>query len=395
MIIYKNLILSLLYILTVLMLITGCFDLETEIDLKIASFPPKLCITANLDSSDSTFMIVISEGRALADYKQPRLPESENKRYGEIRLYEDDRQILLEAGEFDLRHLYAKEDIFSNLYDTDWNYNSMRYGHRFKTTVATKPGSVYRLEVKVDGYQTVTSTSTMPLLSQVSASIDTTVIVRKSSIKNYSSLNFNAYFSSNLHLWPVTLQWGARENGRNYYALDMYINRTFVEGDLSKSPYGYVGLQECGILVGELSKLHDNPEVEMYESQQIDFEGPSKGKDAYAFPILMMSDISFTNDYSTLTLYKDTTKSYYWVPDASDIVRMNIYNEVLTLRVRYITEVTFNYYRSLVQQSTGVDFFTEPYIITGNIENGYGGFTVCSAVNFQLLDYQVPYYYDY
>ena len=385
---YKYRIFSLINILTVLMLSTGCTDFETEIDLAIAKFPPKLCITAVLDGSDSTFIIVISEGRALADYKKSYLPEKENKRYGEIRLYEDDRRILTEAGEFDLRYCYMDEEIFTNL-----DYSGIRRGHRFKTTVATNPGSVYRLEVEVDGYKTAVSTSKMPQLPNVSASIDTTVVVRKNSIKQYSSLDIaDTYFYPNNTLWPVTLQWGARENDRNYYALDMRLNRTLVEG-IPISGWYNPSVENCGILVSELSKLQDNPEIEIYESQQIDFEGPSRGNDAYLFPILMMSDIGFSNDHTSLTLYKDTTR--FLTRALSDgATKQNIYNNILTLRVRHITEATFNYYRSLAKQSTGVDFFTEPYIITGNIENGYGGFTVSSAVNFQLLEYQSTVFFD-
>ena len=385
---YKHQILSLIYASTLCILSTGCDEMKKEVDLKIASFPPKLCVSAILDGADSTFTILISEGRALADYKQPRLPEVENKRNGEIRLYEDDRLILSEAGLFDLRQ--------QNAGDTYYGIMSVgpQYGHRFKTSLPTSSGSVYRLEVAVDGYKTVTSTSKMPFPPDVTATIDTTVIVKKNTIKDYSSLGATVHGGqpkSQLHLWPVALRWGARENTRNYYALDMRIKKTMLEG-LSFSGNSFV--ENCGVIVTELSKLQDNPEVEIYEAQEIDFEGPSRSYDAYRFALLIMSDMSFTNNHTSLTLYKDSTifntREEY---QPAGYLHAIIHN-VLILRVRQITEATYRYYRSLTQQSQGVDFYTEPYIITGNIENGYGGFTVSNAVNFQLLEYQTQYYYE-
>ena len=162
----------------VLMLCVGCDGMKTELDVNSIAFPPKLCVTAILDGASGSFSIVISEGRSLADYKTPRLPELEIIRNGEIRLYEDDRLILSEGGEFDLGNIIGGAD---GVYDV-----TPQRGHLFETAgIVARPGSTYLLEVEVDGYQTITSTSTMPVLSVVSATIDTTVFLKKANIKGY------------------------------------------------------------------------------------------------------------------------------------------------------------------------------------------------------------------
>jgi hypothetical protein len=226
----------------------------------------------------------------------------------------------------------------------------------------------------------------------VRATIDTSIVVTKTKARYYPSLYGLPsfwYTDSYIKLWPVTLQWGNREQGRNYYVLEMYERRTTPVGSLIG---GFEGEENCGIIVTDLSKLQDNPEVEFFDAQEIEIEPAEKNYDAYHFPVLLMSDLSFTNDNASLIAYKTVAFKGFSkdeIPAGSTPV---IYNYTLTLRVRHITEATFRYYRSLAQQNIGVDFFTEPVNITGNIENGYGGFTVFSAVDLQLLEYQYLYY---
>ena len=241
------------YIFWVLLLNVGCDGMKTELDIDSIAFPPKLCVTAILDGGSGTFSIVITEGRALADYKKPRLPEKEIKRNGEIHLYENDKLILSEVGMFNLGNRYENHGAM---------YNSRLYrGHCFDAEgIATHPGSTYRLEVKVDGYKTVTSTSAMPALSVVSATIDTSVILKRETIKKFSSLEgwSSDGYSSNNYYWPVSLQWSERPAGRNYYALEMLNDATVIEGNTADR---ITYRTNYGICVGDLSKLQDNPEV--------------------------------------------------------------------------------------------------------------------------------------
>lgn len=380
-------------IITSLVMSAGCDWFKTELDIDAASFPPKLCVTAILDGGNGSFSIVISEGRALADYKTPRLPETENKRNGEIRLYEDDRLILSEAGEFDLAHSYAKEGSYGG----GSGYMYIGNGHCFETSVATHPGSAYRLVVEVDGYKTATSTSVMPLLPDASASMDTTVIIKKSGAKKYITLNGGS--SGTMHedfdFWPVSLHLEARATGRNYYVLEMLDEMTLIEGTLP--PWLSEGIHNTGVYVSDLTKLQDNPEVEIFENQEIDLDPGSRDYDTYWFTILLMSDVGFTEDNASQTLYTPIVPKYLlnlrsnYDPERDELVLLH---HKSTLRVRHITEATFRYYRSLAMQGGGLDFFTEPVNIMGNIENGYGGFTVFSATDIQLLEYKIYYIYS-
>jgi len=378
----------------VAMFFTSC-DLKTEIDVESAAFPPKLCVTAILDGASGTFSIVLTEGRALADYKTPRLPEKELIRNGEIHLYENDYLILSEVGEFDMTTPPYHEPYFD--LETHEYIFPEKGCYRFNASgISTHPGSTYRLEVEVDGYKKVTSTSTMPLLPDVSAIIDTTVAVIKERIKEYSSLaGWSSGGSGGLFTyWPVSLQWGERTAERNYYSLDMYTEKTALEG-VPQEWWNQEGKFNLGIFVTDLTKLQDNPEVEIFESQGIDLDVSSMDNDVYLFPILLMSDVGFTNDNASLTLYKrrpDRLIDDNWEESITEWYPLELWNLIIlqhtvSLRVRHITEATFKYYRSLVMQSIGMDFFSEPVNIKGNIENGYGGFTVFSAVDIPLIEY--------
>jgi hypothetical protein len=366
-----------IFILAIATFFASCEGMKTDLEIKSVSFPPKLCVTAILDGASDTFSIVITEARALADYKTP-LPYKRKIIIpnGEIRLYEDDKLILKQADKFDM--------------STD--YSGTSDGYRFETPVTTKPGSVYRLEVgDMDGnYEMLTSTSKMPLPPAVSVNIDTDVWEIKKKIWEYTSLDgwgewVDEYSEMKHYYCPFQLQWGARDAGRNYYALEIFDR---VTDTWTSQCYNVININ---IYSADLTKLQDNPEVEAYEGMSIDTSDPIE---LYGFPILLMSDVSFAKDNASLALYTQ------WYPNNDDmpihIPQMERFHHEIILRVRHITEATFQYYRSLVIQSNGMGFFTEPVNIVGNIENGYGSFTVFSATDIKLLGFKIssemPYY---
>jgi hypothetical protein len=373
---------------TFALFLVACDGMKTELDIDAAAFPPKLCVTAILDGKSGVFTIVLTEGRSLADYKTPRPSEQTIIRDGEIRLYEDDRLILTEAGRFDM-----------TVSDRGW-YDSeqSKYGYRFEATeITTHPGRTYRLEAEVNGYPLATSTSVMPFPPDVSASINSNVTVKKRNVKQYSSLGgwSGGSMGGDNYYCPIPLQWGERDAGRNYYALEMYIERETIEG--TPTEWEPDGRFNIGVFVDDLSKLQDNPEVEIFEGQdiEIDIGSGSEPVDMYYFPILLMSDFYFTPDNASLTLFQAKTPAWeIEPPDRPDddgyeyVVQQN----TLTLRVRSITTATFRYYRSLTLQSTGMGFFSEPVQIVSNIENGYGGFNVFNATDFELVQYKSYYY---
>ena len=392
---------SVFSIIAVVLLLTACDGMRSEIDVDLAAFPPKLCITAILDGASGTFSIALTEGRALADYKKPRPSGQKVVANGEIRLYEDGKLILQEVGEFDMTKHYGEPYY-------DWETREIVYpdkgGYRFDAPVATNPGSAYRLVVTTDKHGTATSTSTMPPLPDVSATINRTEIVKRNGIKEFHSLGggYSSGYGSDYYFLPVSLQWGARPAGRNYYALEMQEEIRLIEG----APIQRIreGKHNIGVCVGDLSKLQDNPEVEIYEDDDIDLDPSTWFYDTYKFPILLMSDMAFTNDDASLTLFlQDRYYLHYIQNFIGDDSEEHIppqyeyfptkYQHKFTLRVRHITEATFRYYRSLALQSIGIDFFSEPINIIGNIENGYGGFMVFSAVDFPLLEFEHVSYY--
>jgi hypothetical protein len=375
-------------------LFTSCYEMKTEWDISADAFPPKLCITAILDGANGTFSILISEGRALADYKKPFQPATENKRNGEVRLYEDDRLILTEAGIFDLAHINDDVDYAYG------DYGGWKIGHSIVVSdIDTHPGSTYRLIVEVEGYKSVSSVSTMPLMPDVSVSIDTTaVITKEATIKRYTSLAgwFSGIDEGIFSFWPVTLSWGDRPAGRNYYVLEMYVDVTAIEDN---EFYGLTQRDNCNVIVEDRAKLLDNPEVSILENQGIDLELTTQSHNMFQFPILLMSDAGFTDNNASLTLYKMLEmvieqQPYFppYFPPNNE--QRTLSHCVLNLRVRQITEATYKYYHSLtLQLSIGIDYFVEPVNIVGNIENGYGGFTVFSSADFQLVTYDA--YYDW
>lgn len=373
-------------IITVALFLVTCDGFKTELDIDIAAFPPKLVVTAILDGTNGTFNIVLSEGRALADYKTFRLDGQKNVVNGEILLYEDGNLIFSEVGEFDMT--YSKQEPYYDTNTWQWVYPD-RGGYRFEASVATNPGSTYQLVVKTDKYETVTSTSIMPILPDVSATINTDEIVRRNGIIEYRSLQgwSSSGSSGDYDFWPVSLQWGKRPVGRNYYALEMFEEITLIEGTANQ--WTNLGKNIVGICVSDLSKLQDNPEIEFFDTIEIGMDPSSTSYSTYKFPILLMSDISFTLDNASLTLYKLTVNTNdlgeYYPPEYYE---KTVYHHSLSLRVRHITEATFRYYRSLALQSVGIDFFTEPVKIVGNIENGYGSFVVYSAADIHLLEYE-------
>jgi hypothetical protein len=120
-----------------------------------------------------------------------------------------------------------------------------------------------------------------------------------------------------------------------------------------------------------------------------------KGKpDMFSFPLFLMNDGNFPRDNASLNLYSEFY-SFVNIP-LPDEGHYEIYTtrHVLSLRIRHITAETFKYYRALALQSNGMGFFSEPVNIAGNIENGYGIFSVYNTNDLLLLDYErkFPFY---
>ena len=378
----------------IIILISLFFLTACDSDMPTISFPPKLAVTATLDGGSGIFTLLLSQGNSLADYAEPRSENREIIRNGEIRLFEDDKLIFSEPGPFDLSFVDSYL-IF------DENGQSTRVegkvGFRFeKSDISTRPGSVYRLEIEVDGFKTVTASMTMPSPPVVTASMNTTVQERITFAHRGSYLGYEIwdiilpiYIWNEMDFWPVSVHiTDPNPNERNYFVLEIQRKQSgFSEFINYKLDY-----TASSIGVSNLSILQDNPNIEASE-------GGLKETDQAAFyqfwPLpLYMSDITFPGKSASLTFYSEVErKNSYpdYVVDDPEYVKV-LMHHTTTLHVRHIPTETFKYYRGQLLQRVGVGFYTEPVVIAGNIKNGYGFFSVYNSTSFQFLEYETEEY---
>ena len=371
------------------------YNLKTELDISTLAFPPKLSVTANFDRGMGNFSILIAEGRSLADFVEPQPKKREIVRDGEIRLFEDGKLILSVPGPIDMSYIPA-----GGYRDEHGNWVRVQPYHWYsfeKSGISTQNGSVYRLEVEVDGYQTATSTMTMPAIPVVSASIDTSVQVlkhvsRESKRPQMGIGDIQFWLNSNMILlpdgsfevwcWPVSVHLtDPNPNANNYFVMELYHNVTDYS-DISMVVYKGIG-------VSDMSILQDNPDMEVSRGGLTD----ANYADFYTFSFLLMSDLSFSGKTGSLTFYSvkqrfshhNINLPYYMEnPDWEKFVEQR----KTILSVKHIPEMTFKHYYGQELQKKGIGFFNEPVAIASNIENGYGCFSVYHSVLIDLLEYE-------
>ena len=351
------------YLLSVLMLCMACEGMRKELEIDFISFPPKLSVTAILDAEQGIFTITLREGRALADYSQPFSVNREIISNGEIRLFEDGELILTITGRFDMS------------VRTGNDFESRQNGfYRSVGGIEAKSGSVYSIEVEVEGYPIATASSVMPSVPIVSASIDTSTLIVMNSVKQINSLQFavpsifTEYDVPNRY-WPVTVSFSNPDATHSYYALEQqkgFVNRhgnTF-------------GLGPWGLGVSDMSVLIDNPHTEGF------FAG-TEPSDLYIFPLLVLNNPSLVKQ----TFYvKAEYMVHPYVADNPEVETSILYHYWM-LRIKHITQETFRNYRSHVLQG-GHGFFSEPVNILGNINNGYGNFTTYNSFSIIILEWE-------
>ena len=371
--------------LGIILFFSSC-DMKTELDVTSIAFPPKLSVTAILDGGNGSFSITFTEGRALADYAKPFPDNREIIRNGEIRLYEDGILIWSKQGTFDMS-VRSIVDYWGEILELP-SINGYCY---IEHGMATRAGSTYRLEIEVEGYETAAATAIMPDAPLVTASADISSTVMKDKINNIRSLNehtaWNARYTNSY--WPVTVQFtDPNPDERKYFALDI-CKKT---DDCHEGVHLLTVDDRHPIGAAELSKLQDNPEVEAEEMLM-----DTDAADLYYFMLLLQSNVTFSRGNNILNYYMGDERPPYDCSDAilSDPIPDWIWvtsHEKYSLRVKRITSETFRYYRSLTLQNAGMGFFTEPVTVVGNIEKGYGCFSVINSVIIPLLEYETCYY---
>ena len=370
-------------IASILLFLSSCDGFEKDINAYFAKYPPKLAVTAildrNGDSGESAFTITICEGRSLADYIEGVPVKRTIKAQGRITLFENDIEVFTHSGEFDMSTegqsgwMWTEEGMFEI---------TAKRGYRYERSgFVTHAGRSYRLVVDVDGYPAVTSVAVMPALPAISATADTTALVNVKWVQRFGSLDsgYGGYVDdgSETEFFTVTLHLDERSSTSNYYALEMFEN-------------GETG----SVCINDLKKFPDNPDIEYYNEVSGIFDDTDINSDMYAFLLFLLNDNNFPRDHASLNLYSEFRPA--WAIPSGMTTSLSPYGNiglisqqyVLSLRVRHITAETFRYYRSLALQNVGMGFFTEPVNIAGNIEGGFGVFSVYNSKDIILLDYE-------
>ena len=367
--------------LLVALLSTACEDLLTKvIDVDLADYPPKLSVTAVLDT-DRSFKIRLSEAKSLASFNDWSVLNESVQRHVSVKLYEDDRCI------FDDSRLSYFGGITSVILDT--------------VVLEMQQGSVYKLTVEMDGYQTVASSATMPvspILGQVS--IDTVNIIKKTNPAVFESLSsgYSSYWGSEgEQFYGIKMSLTDNSPQPDYYSLEL--RTTNLSPEQTTETGHPVYFPEYNIGVSNTVLVQDNPDV---EAAGLLSDGESFG--LYLFDLMLFSDISFANKTINLDLFmpafnnrmrKEKIPDYDPEFHGAEIILHVKHN----LLVKHITTETFRHYRTLALQNQGLGFFSEPVTITTNIENGLGCFSLCNSQQVELFErlyyYYPQYYYWY
>ena len=364
------------YLVFSFLLLLGCtkvkyFDIENAPD-----FPPRLSVTALLDGENGDFNITIMESRSLAFYGQGFELTREIIRNGEIHLYEDGVLIHSHSGQFDM--------------SID-EYKTQKNGYRHNVSgIDTRTGGEYRLEVDVEGYPKVVSTSVMPPALDVSASLDNSTHVFMSDIKEIRSVGYGLqhFGSSAQHnpwgtFWPVSAYIADPDpNAPNYFVLEIFHrheNNHHVSGNYNR-----------GIGVPDLMILRD---VDMDPTAgQMDI---SSSTDLFLFSMLLLGDITFSLENVSRTFYTRALRTVYEQDPSLDDdpdFEMVTTSHTIYLRAKHITPATYRYYRGIRQQESINLLFSEPVNIVGNFEGGYGIFSVYNTTSIPLLEWEA---YEY
>ena len=357
----------------VLILSVGC-DRRKELDANFPAFPPKLSITAILDSETGSLYISLMEARSLADYAggRPFYYFQQKIHDGEIRLFEDGTQILSIQGPFDTSTPSVNRlPIIQNV-----DYILM-------PGITVNPGSVYRFEAEIEGYPAAVSTATAPVAPVVTASMDTSVqVINSGTIESVSMGYVNELFSAwngtmPDKYWPVSVHVTDPDpDNVNYYTLDVFkTERIFIDNTLLE-----VNNYNWGI--GAYASTVNSNLIELLNDMGFNF--------FYLFSMLLTNDIDFSyEDLTSRTYYTGVVEIPNYPNDEEssfDVEKITTHHS-LSLRVTHIPSEVYRYYNSL-EPNKAIGLLSEAINVFGNIENGYGVFSVLNSTRVNLLEWE-------
>ena len=392
------------YIVSALLICTGC-EVKTYLDYKPVGYPPKLSVTALLDIENSSMYISLMEWRSLADYADAEtfyyFFDYDKNHEGEIRLFEDGKLIRSKQGPF---NTFTDASTYtSSIYPVIQNVDYYEL-----SGIDIKPGSIYRLEVELEGYPMATSTAVAPIAPVVSASIDTSMQVTRNNVREVHSMGYlwelgTAWKKFIDHsnepgyvwwplewqealpdkYWPVSIRIADPDpDNMNYFALEIWKSEHITDGILSETKnYNWgIGTFDASALLAYMEDMLSGVEA----------------NDLFLFSILPTGDLDFSVESNLRTYYAgavvahDADLSPY--RDDPDYRKITTYH-TLSLRVTHIPPAVYHYYRSLsLNKDAGM--FSEPINVISNIENGYGIFSILNSTKVTLLEWET-YKYNY
>lgn len=361
-----------------MLIFSGCEDMmKKKIDVDLADFPPKLAVTASLDTDKGSFTLTLYEGYSLASYSRNGSGYQSVIKAGSVQLYQDGQLIWSLAGAFDL-------SIYKNYYDGSGDDVHRNINI---TGLPVKTGSTYRLEINIDGYQKAIATAIMPDPPVIdNASIDLDNSVKKNNVNKVTRSWYGGYL-----FYPVTCTLSDHSSERDYYALRIYQYQNTDDPDYSYTSYN---LSEMGIGVSNPTIIQDNPDIEAQNSLFDD----NSVYDLYWFNVLLLSDLTFSGKSAALELYttnENYIPAYRQRPSNYNPAihgREVIFDNKWEIKIGHISAEMFRHYRSLLLQEDGMDFFAEPVLIVSNVENGYGCFSLQNSHRVVLKEYKTYYY---
>ncbi len=253
-------------------------------------------------------------------------------------------------------------------------------------------GRTYRLRVAVEGFDAVESTVVAPAaLTLAECSIDTSRWIAKNrtwtadyggGFGGYSGL-FDDYRYHPAKIGIVDLT-----TDKCYYAIELFYSVKETLGRPREGGLMYVATNNQLL-------VQDNPYI---EDDGILSDGDAP--EAFAFRQMVISNLLFTNkickEEFLLSAIYDTKKEDLMNVDSTGDFPSIGYTEdqieevevVATIKLRRLTTEQFQYYRTgILQGWSGGDialFMEEPVSVPRNIANGYGNFSVSTAVQQEL-----------
>jgi hypothetical protein len=372
---------SVFYIISLFVVVfTACEDIFVKkIDVEQADFPPKLSITATLDTDSGRLSLFIKEGNSLQYFHTYQKINQTIVCNGNIRLYENDREIFTEAGSFDL---------------SPGEFGDGGY-HAAFTGISVVAGCTYRLTVEMEGYPAASAVAVMPEAPVVyDVLLDMEHLVEKRNILDISPLHDN-YSTTSMTANPFVMDIADNNPEKDYYALQ--VERYEMRDVKGYYDYRQEELYRLMLATSDLTLIQDNPDI---ESKDLTLNG--EVYDLYGFYLMLLTDATFSGSRKRLDLYLSRFGEY---PDDAvyypkpvihyDSDKHGDQTHVIKRRdllVTHLSPEVFKQYRSMAFQTAGMDFFSEPVFIFSNMENAYGCFSVQNTVRIPLTVFEGWYY---